>query len=648
MNNKADNKGNYSKDSLAKYKLFFEKAPIGIVFYNKKGIVTDVNNMTIKIFGSSRQKLIGLNLKNNPDKTFTKEVIRSLNGQNGFYEGEHTSLTGSKTSFLKCEWIPLKNNNIVYGGVGIIKNISERKKNEDKISSLATLVEQAFQTIIITDLNGIITYVNPAFKKITGYDTKEIIGQNPHILSGGRHSKEFYKGLWHTIKSGNIWHGEFYNKKKNKSFYYENAIIFPIKNTKGEIIKYAAIKQDVTEHKKTQAQLHQSQKMESIGTLAGGIAHDFNNVLGIIMGYTELTMDEVSENKELTNNLIKVMNASERARYMVQQILSFSRKDITQMQYISIEKVIKETVKFIRGTIPSTIHIKSNIMNNQGKILGNKTQITQIIVNLCLNATYAMKTNGGTLEITLIDTESTKENPIENLKIGTYKLIQVKDTGIGMEKEILDKIFEPYFTTKKIGKGTGLGLSVTYGIIKNHHGYIYVTSQLGIGSVFSIYLPVVKDIDTKEKNNVEKIFIRKNREKILFVDDEKDLINLGTKILQSLGYKVTSKNNSIEALNDFKKNSDNYDILITDNTMPNMTGIKLVEKIHKIRPDLPVILCTGFSDDIGHDNYKKKGIDALIMKPIRKKHIEKAVRDVLNNKLTKNTFNTAKTNCDIQ
>jgi len=637
MNNKTDDKESYSKDSLAKYRLFFEKAPIGIVFYDKNGIITDINDMTVKIFGSSRKKLIGLSVKKNPNKIFTDEVMKSLNGQNGFFEGEYTSFTGNKTTFLKCEWMPLKKNNLVYGGVGIIRDISERKENEEKISSLATVVEQAFQAIVITDLNGIITYVNPAFKKITGYDTEEIIGQSPRVLSGGQHDDKFYKELWDTIKSGNIWHGEFHNKRKDNNYYHENAIIFPIKNVEGAITKYAAIKQDVTEQKKLQEQLQQSQKLESIGTLAGGIAHDFNNILSIIMGYTELTIEELTDNKELVNNLTKVMDASERARDMIQQILAFSRKDIIKMKLLCVNDILKETIKFIRGTIPTTIDIKLNMENSSEKILVNKTQITQITVNLCVNAAHAMQENGGIIEILLEDKECTIEKPIENLKIGEYKLLQIKDTGTGMKKEILDKIFEPYFTTKKTGEGTGLGLSVTYGIIKNHHGYIFVNSELGVGSVFSIYLPISKDTAIKEIENNKETIIEGNGEKILFVDDEKELSNLVSKVLTSLGYNVTAMNNGLDVLDIFKRNPNRYDILITDNTMPNITGLKLAEKIHKIKPEFPIILCTGFSEDIEKNRYDKNIINAIIRKPIIKKDIAKTINDVLNKKPTKKT-----------
>ncbi len=414
---------------------------------------------------------------------------------------------------------------------------------------------------------------------------------------------------------------------------------FELSDTKAPALLGVAV--DITqrinikkEKEKLEKQLQQSQKMEAIGTLAGGIAHDFNNILGVIMGYTELTLDDPTNTKNIIKNLQKVMKASERAKEMVQQILVFSRKDEQIMESVNIKKIIEEVYSFLRSSIPTTIDIKYKSEEDLGLIFGNATQINQILMNLSTNAVHAMKENGGVLEIGLkgIILDKDMANLID-LEPGRYQQLYVSDTGTGINKEIIGRIFEPYFTTKEVGEGTGMGLSVIYGIMKTHKGTIKVYSESGKGTVFNLYFPVLDFNKTEIQQKNQAITFQGNNEMILFVDDEIFLTELGSKMLKSLGYRVESRTSSLEALEAFKAKPDKFDLIITDMTMPALTGINLAREIHKINPTIPVILCTGFSNQIDRDNYKAKGINALIMKPIIKSQLSKTMREVLDEKV---------------
>ncbi len=388
-------------------------------------------------------------------------------------------------------------------------------------------------------------------------------------------------------------------------------------------------------HKENEAKLEeqrlQGQKMESIGTLAGGIAHDLNNILGVIMGYTEMTLDDLPDTKEAQGNLNSVMKASERAKNMVNQILAFSRKANLTKVPLNLVDLIKETIDFLKSSIPSSIAIISNLENCEHQINANATQINQVLMNLCTNASYAMKDSGGVLKINVkeiaLDEESSR---IFDVKPGILYKLTISDNGSGMNKETLQSIFEPYFTTKDTGEGSGMGLAVVYGIVRDHGGKIDVYSEPGVGTTFTIYFPVLSSEKTEELNKNRRTSIIGNKEMILFVDDEESLVALGTKMLEKLGYRVENSTNSIDALEVFKAAPDKFDLIVTDMTMPKMSGITLAAEIHKIRMNIPVILCTGFSASINEKNFISKGLSALIMKPLVKRELGEAISKVLN------------------
>jgi PAS domain S-box-containing protein len=397
---------------------------------------------------------------------------------------------------------------------------------------------------------------------------------------------------------------------------------------RGKCIKMKGTFQDITEQKKFEAQLRQAQKMESIGTLAGGIAHDFNNILSSIIGYTELALDDVAKGTPQEDNLQEVYTAGKRARDLVKQILAFARQSDEEQKPIQVDTIAKEVLKLIRSSIPTTIEIKENI-ESHSLIMGNPSQVHQLFLNLCTNAAQAMEKSGGVLEVGLTDFEHHDQSPLlqSDLKSGNYLKITVSDTGPGISADIIDSIFEPYFTTKGVGEGTGMGLALTHGIVESYGGKITVDSELGKGTVFSIYLPITKK--GADNRLYEKEILPSGTERILFVDDEVPIAKMGSQILKRLGYRVTVRTNSIEAMELFCSKPNDFDLVISDMTMPNMTGDELAMKLIAFRLDIPVILCTGYSKRITDEKAARIGIKALVYKPIVKADLSKTVRKVL-------------------
>lgn len=514
-----------------------------------------------------------------------------------------------------------------------ILDITELKKAESKLHRLGSAIEQAYDGVVITAPNGTITYINPAFEKITGYSSTEVIGQNPNFLKSGRQDNAFYKNLWETILRGERWKGVIINKRKNDSSYTAECTISPVMTQEGNIINFVWITRDISDQLKTQERLTQAQKMETIGTLAGGIAHDFNNILSPIMLHTEMLMADFPEGDDTYESLDQIFIASKRARDLVQQILTFSRQTKQELHPLKVGLIIKEVMKLLRSTVPTTIDVQYNINTNSDTVFADPVQIHQLIMNLCTNSVHAMKEDGGELVITLSDVDLTPELLISQPALTLnkkYLKIHIRDTGEGIDTEIKGKIFDPFFTTKGKGEGTGMGLSVVHGIIESYNGSISLESEPGKGTIFEILLPKAK-MEADEESTTQSTPPTGN-ERILFVDDEKIMVDAVEQMLKKLGYQVTSKTSSIEALEIFKKNPNLFDLVITDMTMPNMRGDQLAFEIMKIRKDMPIIICTGFSEKINKKIAENLGISALMMKPIVRSEMAKIIRDVLDKK----------------
>ena len=398
--------------------------------------------------------------------------------------------------------------------------------------------------------------------------------------------------------------------------------------TDGRLVRLQ-IATDITGFKKMEAQLQQSQKMESIGTLAGGIAHDFNNILFPIIGHSEMMLEDIPEESPLRGGLNQIYTGAIRASELVKQILTFSRQESSELTLMKMQPIIKEALKLIRSSIPTTIEIKQNLQSDCGAIKADPTQMHQIVMNLATNAYHAMEDTGGILNIRLKKIELEEPDLLNpDIKPGAYACLSISDTGKGIDKELIEKIFDPFFTTKQTGKGTGMGLSVVYGIVKNMNGAIHVYSEPEKGTEFHVYLPLAETVKEQQAIHTTTV-IQGGTEHILLVDDEKTIIEMEQNMLQRLGYKVTSRSSSIEALEAFRAAPDKFDMVITDMAMPKMSGDKLSVEINKIRPGIPVLLCTGFSETMSEEKATSLGINGFLFKPIVMKDLSYKIREVL-------------------
>jgi len=523
--------------------------------------------------------------------------------------------------------------------VGTFQDITERKQVEEHLreteKKYRELAESLPQVIFEVDLDGTLKYVNQTVYQLFGY-TPEEIARGFNVLEAfiPEDRERVALDIMLNIQGQGLGRREYTAVRKDGTRFpagvHANRILRGQTATgvRGILIDLTKTKRAEEEKKKLEIQLQQAQKMEAIGALAGGIAHDFNNILSAIIGYTELARlnDGVST---IENELNQVLIAANRAKDLVKQILAFSRQTDEERMPVSVGMVVKEAIKFLRATIPTTIEIKSRIDKNSGAVLANSVELHQIIMNLCTNAVHAIGDRGGVLEVEVrnAEIEHAQINNFVELEMGSYVLVSVKDTGYGMTPDVIKRIFDPYFTTKEKGVGTGLGLAVVHGIVKKSGGAIQVESEPGKWTIFYIYLPRINmtlPIKAAQPKPIEG-----GPERILFVDDEKMLVDIGEQVLQRLGYHVVSRTSSIEALELFKAKPDYFDLVITDQTMPGMTGDALARELLRIRPNLPVIICTGYSQTIDHERAKKIGIKALVEKPMLMDEIAAAVRKVL-------------------
>ncbi|VAX23435.1 hypothetical protein MNBD_NITROSPINAE04-2121 [hydrothermal vent metagenome] len=624
------------KEGVEDFRAYFKAHPEEVKKIALLVRIVDINQATLNLYqAESKEELLsGLDLTFTSESyvTFEQELISLIEGDmDEEYEAITKTLTGEiRNIILKIAVTP--GNETCWSSVLIsITDITERKKAELELNRLFTAVEHAGETILITDTEGTIKYVNPAFERISGYTSEEVIGENPRILASGKHDEAFYKEMWETISSGEVWSGRFINKNKNGELYEEEATISPIKDPSGIITGYVAILRDITHEVMLRKKYRQAQKMEALGTLSGGIAHDFNNILTSIMCNADLAMDYMPESSKGKDEIDKILSATKRASHLIQRILLFSRGDENlDNKPIFLQPVLKESLELIRSSLPKTIEISQNIDINAGATLGSPTQISQVIMNLCVNAGYAMKKTGGKLTVSLKEVEIGEDGAIAhpNLQVGSYLKVEVRDTGHGMDKEIVERIFEPFFSTKRSGGGSGLGLATVHGIVTGYGGMITVDSEPGKGSIFAIYFPRV-DYDIEEGCEAKQDDDLEGVGNILLVDDEEYIAEGWSSTLRKLGYSVTTFINPVEALDGFREEPDRFDLVITDQTMPGMTGEALGKEILRLRPYMPMILCTGFSNTIGSEKAQAIGFSKFITKPIANKDFAQAVRNVI-------------------
>lgn len=518
------------------------------------------------------------------------------------------------------------------------KQVVERTTRLREIESrYRNLFEESLDAVFISTPAGLILDMNPAGLALFGFQSKEE-ALDTYVISTYYNPADRAALIQALEQHGYLKNYEvaLRNKKGDKIIVQITATL--VRDRQGQIIAYRGIIRDITDKKRLEQQLLQSQKMEAIGTLAGGIAHDFNNILGVITGYTELLLDDLPKG-DTRSNVEHIELAAHRAAGLVKQILTFSRRDIQERKPISLTRAVQDALKLLRASLPATIEIRQNLNAGSDMILADITQINQVIMNLGANAAYAMRGKTGIFEINLdeifLDDDAVKN--YNDLKPGPYLRLSVHDTGRGIPQEAMKHIFEPYFTTKKMGEGSGMGLAVIHGIVKTHRGDITAYSEPGSGATFKIYFPRVEIDGDKGETPQQQEDLPTGTERILLVDDEKDLTLVGSRILQRLGYTVEAKTEPKEALELFKQNPRNFQLVITDLTMPQMTGIQLGRKIKRIDPGMPMILCSGFGDTLSRERSRGLGFNDFIVKPIVKSELARLVRRVLDENSSRGT-----------
>jgi PAS domain S-box-containing protein len=481
------------------------------------------------------------------------------------------------------------------------KERKERHRAAEQVRVQSSALEAVANGIILTDPAGKILFANKAFCAMTGYALEEILGKTPGFLNSGKHDADFFRELWNTILKGRVWQGELINRRKDGTFYNEEMTITPIQGTNGEISHFISVKQDITKRKQRKEQLHQARKMEAIGQLAGGIAHDFNNLLTVIHGNVQLVLMDESQLKEENRQCLKqVIDATERAGNLTRQLLAFGRKQAIQFQPLNLNDVIGNFTKMLKRVIGEHIVLQCCYAEDLPSVDADVGMIEQILINLIVNARDAMPQGGSiviTTEAISIDVSRVDSHP--EAQPGEFVCITVGDTGTGIYPEYLPRIFEPFFTTKEAGKGTGLGLATVYGIVKQHQGWIEVSSQLGSGTTFKIFLPAGAPGVKQKLAPQMKASAAVGHEKILLVEDDADVRMVARDVLEASGYEIWEASNGLEALNVWKTNAAQIDLLLTDVIMPGgLNGRELSDQLRKERPGLKVILMTGYSPDL--------------------------------------------------
>jgi len=493
----------------------------------------------------------------------------------------------------------------------------------------SAVIEQTEDNVLITDSHRTILYINPAFERSCGYTCEELKGKPLKYLRSDQHDKVFFQTMKEVLDRGEVWTGVIINRGKGDVDFEIEGTVSPIRDTAGAINHWVAVGRNMSRFRKLEHELQRVQKMDALGTLAGGIAHDFNNVLAAVMGLIEMEYLGAETGSRTRNRMEQALAACSRARDLVKQILTFSSQGGQRRRPLCIGPVVEDALQMLRATLPTTITIQTDLEAAGALILGDSSQIHQVLVNLCTNAAHAMHRSGGVLVISLkkveIDISHAFEHP--DLQPGSYLCLTVSDTGEGMKQQVRERIFEPFYTTKGPGEGAGVGLSVVHGIVKGHRGKIVVRSEPGKGSTFELYFPMIEGME--ERPEIQLPPSPAGEERILLVDDEELVVAVASEMLIGIGYEVVSVQRSSEALDLFRLQPQRFHLIITDQTMPDMTGMELAAEVLRIRRDIPIILCTGYTDERVRETASAIGIRRILSNPFVLQELASSVRDAL-------------------
>ena len=634
------------KESEERYRNLFENhTAVKFIIDPDSGRIVEANKAAVKYYGWPHERLRQMNIQDIntlPPEGVRKEMQKALAKEKTYFEFRHRRADGSiRDVEVYSGTVDLRGKKYLHS---IVHDITERKTAEEALRES----EEVFRLLFEKSTDGHLLmegdrYVdcNEAALRIAGVTEKSmLINRTPAEISPERQpdgelsSVKAKRMIEIAVREGTH-RFEWVRRQADGSERYLD-VTLTLLPMKGRKLLHTTWR-DTTEHirsrnerEKLLSQLIQSQKMEAVGNLAGGIAHDFNNILTGIMGYTEFYMDAVRDRTEVYRGMEQVLKAAERAKDLVRQILTFSRKTEQEKKPVNFAQIVEEVVRFMRASLPTTIEIHPHIGARSDVILGDPSQLHQVLVNLCTNAGHAMKETGGVLEIELnkavVDADDLLQSP--PIRRGCYLLLAVRDTGHGISRANLERIFEPYFTTKEKGEGTGLGLAVVHGIVKDHGGEIRVYSEEGRGTDFKVYLPFLEHRTEGRYENAE-AFPTGKGETILFIDDEQMLVELNRNVLENLGYEVVTETDPIIAIETFKKGCDKFDLVITDKTMPHLTGFDVARAVRDIRADIPILLCSGFQEKGDMERLADIGMSRMIVKPAKRSALANTIRDLL-------------------
>jgi len=620
------------------------EAVLGI---DAEGRVLFANPAAERLFGWDEADLLGRSLEEatHPETADGQPVL--LSGRAGEGEGDSGApvlhqeavMTSQEGRLLHVEFVAttIYQSGERIGRVLGIRNLTERKREQEELRRLATVVEQAAEMILITDTEGTIQYVNPAFEKITGYTRGEVVGQSSRLLKSGKHDKAFYKNLWDTILRGEVWSGRFVNRRKDASLYEEEATISPVHDGAGKISNFVAVKRDITEEVHLQRQLYDSQKLEAIARLAGGVAHDFNNLLTTIVGNIQLALTRKSG--DVKEFLEKAETACMRGASLVQQLLLYSRKSLSGSEPVNLNTLAHEVIDLARQTIDRRIEIEARLSKKIPIVRADPGQIHQVMLNLILNARDAIEDGLTPLseepslsrilvesEVVSLEEESVGEE-IER-SAGNYVILSVTDSGPGIDSATQERLFEPFFTTKDIGRGTGLGLATAYGIVKTHGGWLEVSSQLNQGATFRVYLPAADSEEALAGSPEEEPELVGGSETLLIIDDEAPIRDLARTTLEEYGYRVWTAADGQQGLDLYTEHVKEVDLVVLDLSMPKLSGREVLARMRNLNPTVRIIISSGYLAGEVHD-LRESACSAFVQKPYRIAQLVRQVREVL-------------------
>ena len=617
------------------FRTLAENMPDNIIRYDRDGRTLYANPIHEKTLGMSAEYMIGKSPSElHPDGKFADFIVMLKKVMATAIAAEFDMVFLDISGKLLChqiKFVPERDQEGKFISILVIgRDITERKRAEEELLKLSFAIEQSPVTIIITDAQGDIEFVNPKFTELTGYLPEEALGKNPRILKSGDTPPEEYQALWKTITSGKVWHGEFLNRKKSGELFREYATIAPVRNSAGTITHYIAIKEDITERRKLEDQLRQAQKMEAIGQLAGGVAHDFNNLLQVITTYAFLIQKHLKKHNQPLTFVDEQMVAIRRAVDLTSALLTFSRKQTLNPKRVDLNRILIESQKFLKRVIGEDIVFEMVPATDEIIVRADDSAMHQVLMNLTTNARDAMP-RGGRLTISIEKRRPGADFLLRNGCVGAefFALMTVTDTGEGIAPEDLQRIFEPFFTTKETGKGTGLGLAIIYGIIRQHNGFMEVDSVQGKGASFRIYLPLLLEhADTDQSETMEEA--AHGSETILLVEDELLVRNSLQSVLGSCGYSVLEAADGEDAVKIFRENAGRVDLVIIDMIMPKKNGWEALQEIRMIKAEIKCIFLSGYTSDILESKGIEEGAEVLIMKPVNPQLLLETIRKLLN------------------